>query len=131
MRWARRVAASAGLLAIGLVPSLPPQGPVLLEVLAPAPGLRVGLGGFEVLVRFRDEVAVADTFRALLNGADVTEQLTNAANGSHGRLVDLLPGDNCLRLMISGRIPWAPERLFEQSRELHIWMRPPQGIDQG
>jgi len=133
-RWigkAWRAVGVLGLLAIALVPSLPPHGPVLLEVVTPEPGLRIGFGGFELLVQFREGVAVEGSFRALLNGADVTDQLTTGENGSQGHLVDLLPGDNCLRLEISGRIPWARDRLFEQSRELHIWMQPPLDLDQG
>lgn len=120
-----------GLVSLVAIPALPPHGPVLLEVILPVPGAPVGLGGFELLVRFPPEIAVAETFRALLNGADVTDQLTTGANGSHGRLVGLLPGDNRLRLEIFGRVPWATDHLFEQSRELPIRMRPPLDLDRG
>lgn len=113
------------------MPALPPHGPRLLEVLLPVPGAPVGLGGFELLVRFPPEIAVAETFRALLNGADVTDQLTTGENGSQGRLVGLLPGDNRLRLEIFGRVPWATDHLFEQTRELRIRMRPPLDLDRG
>ena len=133
-RWIGRascISAALGLVAIAAVPSLPPRGPVLLEVVTPASGLRVGFDGFELLVLFREDVAVPGTFRALLNGADVTDQLVTGENGSQGHLVDLLPGDNCLRLEISGRLPWWNHHLFEQSRELHVWMQPPLDLDRG
>jgi hypothetical protein len=131
VRIARRVLAALALVAVALAPSLPPNGPTLIEVLAPRPGAQVGLGGIELLVRFPTEVALGETFRALLNGADVTELLTTGENGCQGRLVDLLPGENRLRLEIFGRLPWAPQRLFEQSRELRIRMRPPLELDRG
>jgi hypothetical protein len=130
-RLGRRALAAAALLATALFPSLPPSGPTLLEVLAPEPGAEVGLAGVELLVRFPSDAALAETFRALLNGADVTDQLMTGENGSSGRLVDLLPGENRLRLEIFGRVPWAPDRYFEQSRELRIRMRPPVELDQG
>jgi hypothetical protein len=130
-RWAVRTLAALALLAVALAPSLPPRGPVLLEVLTPAPGERVGIGGIELLVKFPPDVAFGETFRALLNGADVTDQLTTGENGSSGRLVGLLPGENRLRLEIFGRVPWAPDQVFEQARELHVWMRPPIELDRG
>ena len=130
-RLGRRSLAAAALLATALGPSLPPRGPTLIEVLAPEPAAQVGLSGFDLLVRFPSDAALSETFRALLNGADVTDQLTTGENGSSGRLIDLLPGENRLRLEIFGRLPWAPDRFFEQSRELRIRMRPPIELDQG
>jgi len=127
----RRALAAAGLALLIAGPALPPRGPVLIEVLEPTPGARVGLDGFELLVRFPPERVVAETFRALLNGADVTDLLTTGENGSFGRLVGLLPGDNVLRLEIFGRVPFAPDLLFEQARELHVRMRVPIELDQG
>jgi hypothetical protein len=127
----RRIAAAAGLFAMALGPSLPPRGPVLLDVVLPAPGLRVGHGGFELLVRFREGVAVPETFRATLNGSDVTDELITGDNGSHGRLVALLPGANRLRLVISGHLPWSEDDLFEQSHEVQIWMQPRLDLDRG
>ena len=121
----------AALLTVALWPSLPPNGPILLEVLSPTPGATVDLGGVELLVRFTPEGAASETFRVLLNGADVTDLLTTGENGAYGKLVGLLPGENVLRLEVFGRVPWAPASLFEQARELHIRMRPPLHIDQG
>lgn len=128
---ARRTLAAAGLLAIALAPSLPPRGPLLFDVVTPQAGAVIGLGGVDLLVQFRTEVALPETFRALLNGADVTDQLTTGENGADGRLFDLLPGENRLRLEIFGRVPWSPDRFFEQSRELHIELRPPLELDRG
>jgi hypothetical protein len=90
-------------------------------VLTPASGDHVGIGGIDLLVKFPPEVAFGETFRALLNGADVTDQLTTGENGSSGRLVDLLPGENRLRLEIFGRVPWAPDEVFRAvARAAHL-----------
>ena len=119
------------LLAIALWPSLPPNGPLLLGVVSPKPGITVGLEGIEVLVQFPEQGAAPETFRALLNGADVTDLLTTGENGSYGKLFGLLPGDNVLRLEVFGRVPWSDDQLFEQSRDVRVRMRPPQHLDQG
>jgi hypothetical protein len=112
--------------------ALPPRGPVALEVVAPAAGDTVGLAGIEVLVRFPlGERIVPETFRALLNGADVTDSLAVGANGAWGRLHGLLEGENVLRLEVFGRTPWRPDSLFEQSREVVVRMRPPLDLDRG
>lgn len=129
-RWTRVGIAGAGLVAIALGASLPPRGPVLLDVLSPAAGATVGLRGVELLVRLR-EPAIDGTLRVLLNGADVTDLLMTGENGAYGRLFDLLPGPNLLRIEVSGRVPWAPARRFEQVRELPLRMRPPIDLDRG
>ena len=133
-RWTRvlhRALAGSGLVLVAAVPSLPPNGPVLLEVVEPAPGAELGIAGFELLVRFPPEIVAAETFRALLNGADVSDLLTTGENGCYGQLLGLLPGDNLLRLEVFGRVPWSDDQLFEQSREVRVRMRPPQNLDQG
>ena len=122
---------AALLLVVALWPSLPPNGPVLLEVVSPRPGATIGLDGIEVLVQFPQVEAASETFRALLNGADVTDLLTTGENGCYGKLLGLLPGDNVLRLEVFGRVPWSDDQLFEQSREVRVRMRPPQNLDQG
>ena len=116
---------------VALWPSLPPNGPVLLDVVSPEPGATIGVDGIEVLVQFPTDAVAAETFRALLNGADVTDLLTTGENGCYGQLVGLLPGDNLLRLEVFGRVPWSDDQLFEQSREVRLRMRPPQNLDQG
>lgn len=130
-RLGRHALAAAGLVAVIAVPALPPRGPLLLEVLAPEAGEQVGIGGFELLVRFAPDRAFAETFRARLNGADVTDLLTTGENGSFGRLVGLLPGENVLRLEIFGRAPYAGDLRFEQVREIRVWMRMPTDLDRG
>ena len=122
---------AVALLVVSLWPSLPPNGPVLLEVVSPRPGATIGLDGIEVLVQFPQVEAASETFRALLNGADVTDLLTTGENGCYGKLLGLLPGDNTLRLEVFGRVPWSGDQLFEQSREVRVRMRPPQNLDQG
>ena len=123
--------AALALIGVALWPSLPPNGPVLMEVVSPQPGATIGLEGIELLVQFPTETAAAETFRALLNGADVTDLLTTGENGCYGQLLGLLPGDNLLRLEVFGRVPWSDGQLFEQSREVRVRMRPPPNLDQG
>ena len=130
-RLGRALLAAVALVGIALWPSLPPNGPVLLDVVSPEPGATIGVDGIEVLVQFPTDAVAAETFRALLNGADVTDLLTTGENGCYGQLVGLLPGDNLLRLEVFGRVPWSEGRLFEQSREVRVRMRPPQNLDQG
>ena len=130
-RLGRRALAATALLLPIVTPALPPRGPVLIEVVEPAAGAPIGLDGFDLLVRFPSEHVAAETFRALLNGADVTELLTTGENGSFGHVVGLLPGDNELRLEVFGRVPFAPDRLFEQARVLHVWLRVPVDLDRG
>jgi hypothetical protein len=90
----------------------------------------VDLRGIELLVRLREH-AIAGTLRVQLNGADVTNLLETGENGAYGRLFDLLPGPNVLRVEVSGSAPWAPERHFAQARELLLRMRPPLDLDRG
>jgi hypothetical protein len=130
-RIGRALMGAVALLIVALWPSLPPNGPVLLEVVSPRPGAAIGLDGIEVLVQFPERGAASETFRALLNGADVTDLLTTGENGCYGNLVGLLPGYNTLRLEVFGRVPWSGNQLFEQSREVRVRMRPPQNLDQG
>jgi hypothetical protein len=106
--------------------------PSFFDVSAPHAGERIGLDGVEVLVHFRDAERVEPaTFRALLNGADVTDGLEIASNGVHGRLHGLLEGPNRLRLEIFGRGRWPRGVLVEQVCELEVLYRPPSGIDRG
>jgi hypothetical protein len=130
-RLERALPVAVALVAVALWPSLPPNGPVLMEVVSPQPGEAIGLEGIELLVQFPRAGAASETFRALLNGADVTDLLTTGENGCYGRLLGLLPGDNRLRLEVFGRVPWSDDQLFEQSREVRVRMRPPQNLDQG
>lgn len=123
--------AATGLASLVALPALPPRGPVLIEVASPAPGAEIGMGGFELLVRFPSERVAAETFRARLNGADVTDLLTTGANGSFGRLVGLLPGENVLRLEVFGRAPVSDRLWFEQVHEIRVHMRERFELDRG
>src|SRR5262245_35969927 len=60
LRWARRALAAVALGAVALVPSLPPRGPVLLEVQTPASGAHVGIEGIELLVSFPPDLAFGE-----------------------------------------------------------------------
>jgi hypothetical protein len=65
------------------------------------------IGEVEVFVGFAPGERVAwDTFRAELNGRDVTAQLTLGRNGAHGKLLGLTEGSNRLTLQIFGRSWW-------------------------
>jgi hypothetical protein len=130
-RGARRALAAVALAAVAWWPSLPPNGPRLLEVVSPRPGQVVGIEGIELLVQVSREEAAWETLRVLLNGADVTDLLTAGENGCYGRLLGLLPGDNVLRLEIFGRVPWERDQLFEQAHTVRVRMRPPPHLDQG
>jgi hypothetical protein len=108
------------------------RAPALLRVETPADGETVGVGGVELLVRFdAPERVEASTFRARLNGADVTEGLLVAGNGAHGRLHTLLAGPNELEVSVFGRPWWSPGPLVEARRRLEIRFRPPTDWDRG
>ncbi len=105
---------------------MPPQGPVLVEIISPSPGDIVGIEGVEVFVRLSPGGRVMpETMRVLLNGADVTAALTTGENGAYGKLHALLDGENVLRVEVFGRVPWGEGRLFEQSREVVVRLRRP------
>jgi len=106
--------------------------PTHLTVDTPIPGERIGAGGVTLLVRFDPAGGTAHaTFRATLNGADVTDRLTVAENGAHGTLHGLLEGENILRLEVFGSGPWPGRWLVEQSRELRLRFRPPMDWSRG
>ncbi len=95
-------------------------GSPLLEVLTPDSGDQRPLGGIEVVVRFPREHRVApETFRCLLNGEDVTDQLTVGRNGAGGSVYPLQEGTNTLRFEVFGRGWWAT-RYFEDSVEVDV-----------
>jgi len=125
------LAVLAGLLLGGVGAAWLVKGPVLLEVRAPASSQTVGFEGVEVLVRFDLEHTREGTFRALLNGADVTRELEVAANGAHGSLHGLLEGDNELRFEIYGTGFWPEDLLVQETRSFRIRFRPPLHVDQG
>ena len=99
-----RTAAGAGGAALVLLLLIPLTlwvafGRPALEIQSPEPGARVGVEGFELLVRFRPEGVVEPaTVRVLLNGADVTSQCTAGRNGLHAQLHGLLEGENRVRV---------------------------------
>jgi len=123
------LAACAGLFPLAL---LAPIGSPLLRLEAPRAGEVVGPIGLEVMVRFTDVERVApETFRVLLNGADVTESFTTGENGSVGRLHSLLDGENRVRAEVFGRSRLAPWILVEEVREISVMHRRPLDLDRG
>lgn len=106
--------------------------PTLIHVVSPEPGTVVGLAGMDVIVRFPDAGRVrAETFRALLNGADVTQDFTTAGNGAYARLSALLDGENVLRVEVFGEGWWPPGVLLEDTREVRVLLRRPVDLDRG
>jgi len=104
--------------------------PPMLTLETPEEAETVGLGGFDLLVRF-DAAGRAEpaTFQVLLNGVDVTDLVETAPNGAHGHLNGLRDGPNTLRLQVFGRGLWPPAVLVEESREIEILYRPPLSLD--
>ena len=104
-------------------------GPPLLRVREPQPeGYRL-LGGADVLIEFSSQQRVApETFRCLLNGRDVTDQLTVGRNGVAGSVAPLLEGPNTLRLEVFARSWWGG-RYFQDSYELVLDARAPLSLD--
>jgi hypothetical protein len=116
---------------VGLA-GLVPLGSPLLQVENPRAGEVVGPAGLEVMVRFTDAGRVApETFRVLLNGADVTESFTTGENGSVGRLHSLLDGENRVRAEVFGRSRWVPWLLVEEGDEISVTHRRPLDLDRG
>ncbi len=104
-------------------------GPPLLDLRAPVPDAEVPVGGVDILVRFRDESVLADTFRCELNGEDVTDQLTLGLNGASGAVAPLRDGENRLRVEVFGR-GWLDSRYYLDAIELRLRVRPPLHLDQ-
>lgn len=99
-------------------------GGPLLELRSPAGGQILPQGGVDVLVRFPDAERVAhETFRCLLNGRDVTRELTRGENGAVGSLIGVRDGENLLRVEVFGRSVWL-SRFLEDSVEVTFRVRP-------
>ena len=104
-------------------------GPRLMDF-APPPE-EIGHGGLPLLIRFdEDGHAASSTFRASLNGADVTERFLVARNGVEGTLFGFLEGENILELSVYGegwfpRGVWIPEthRFTVRFRPRSDWNR--------
>jgi hypothetical protein len=91
-------------------------GAPLFEVRLPRTGDEpLRSGSIELFVGFAPGERVAwDTFRALLNGRDVTAELTLGRNGAHGNLLGLIEGENQLRLQIFGRSWWGGDYIEDE-----------------
>jgi hypothetical protein len=94
-------------------------GPLLVQLQRLPPG-ELTAGSVEILIGFAPGNRVAaDTFRCLLNGRDVTGELTLGRNGAVGTLRGLTEGPNRIRLEIFGRSWWA-DRFVEDHSELLV-----------
>ena len=130
-RWALVAAVAVGLIAGSGLTVLLLHGPVLLDVRSPSGHQTVGLEGVEVWVLFAPGRTRSSTFRAFLNGADVTSELDVAENGAIGSLYGLLDGENELRLEVLGEALWPRELLVQEARTFRILFRPPVQSRQG
>jgi len=114
-------------------PELAPRvvlGRALLD-LRSAPPEVVPPGGVAVVVHFPDTSRVlADTFRCVLNGKDVTSLLSVGGNGAAGSVFPLRVGENRLRVEVFGR-GWWPGRWYEDAVEVTFRSRPLPPLDQG
>jgi hypothetical protein len=128
---ARLAAAFGAGIAVGLAGLLWLEfGRSALILTSPEPDARVGVDGVELLARFEPEGAVEPaTVRVLLNGADVTDQCLTGRNGIHAEFHGLLDGENLLR--VEAFVHGPAGILFEQSREVRVWFRPPLEFDRG
>jgi hypothetical protein len=115
-----------------LLPLVSPGGPRLVSIVSPSPGEVFGLEGVFVMVRLPDDERVAPaTLRVLLNGADVTGQLTTGQNGAVGRLYGVVDGENLLRIEVRAESWWADGRPFASAREVRFRVRPPLDANRG
>jgi hypothetical protein len=132
-RWLRcAVALLAGLACAVLALAVSPGGPHIVSVVTPRSGQVVGVEGVEVMLRLpEDGRAEPDSLRVLLNGADVTEDLTRARNGAYGRLHGVLDGENVLRIRVEGPSWWLDGRPYAKEREVRFQVRSPQDWNRG
>lgn len=121
----------AGLVLGALAALVLVHGPALLDVRKPLDEGPIGVEGVEVLVGFLAGHTRSATFRATLNGADVTNELELAANGVHGSLHGLLDGENWLELAVFGRGWWPRDLLVEERHRIRILYRSPIRANQG
>lgn len=117
------------LVAVGVVAlaRLGPLGPPLVEIsLLAEDQSEVPDEALEVLVRFPYiERTRPETLRVTLNGADVTDSFTIAANGAIGEVVMLVDGANVLRAAVFGEAWWGRAQLVEFTTERHFRVRRP------
>jgi hypothetical protein len=129
------LATLAALVRLADIPPLPEVAPrvflggALLELRSDLPG-EVPPGAIQVAVHFPDTSrVVAETFRCVLNGKDVTSMLTVESNGAGGSVFPLRVGDNHLRIEVFGH-GWWSGRLFEDAIDVTFRSRPPPPLDQ-
>jgi hypothetical protein len=98
-------------------------GSPLLELRAPLDGQWVAQGRVEIIVQFPAVGRTSSqTFRCLLNGHDVTPDLTRAENGAAGSVLGAVEGENHLRVEVFGR-PWWGGPFLEDAVERRFHVR--------
>ncbi len=104
-------------------------GSPLLELRVPLDGQWVAQGRVEIIVQFPAAGRTSsETFRCLLNGRDVTTDLTRAENGAAGSVLGAVEGENHLRVEVFGR-PWWGGPFLEDSVERRFHVRPLPSFD--
>lgn len=104
-------------------------GTPTLEVRSPLDAQLYAPGGVPVLVAYVDAQRIAPgTLRCLLNGRDVTHQLTLGSNGAAGRVYPAREGRNSLRVEVYAQGLWT-SRYFEDSIEIDFRVRTAQRLD--
>jgi hypothetical protein len=130
---ARRAAAALGLaaLALGAIAlAARPLGPELVEVASPDPGSDLPNEALEVFVGFpHPDRTLQETLEVRLNGADVTDAFSVAANGAYGSVVGVLDGENELRVGVFGRAWWPGGRIVEHTRVIRFRVHRPIDAD--
>ena len=105
-------------------------GAPTLEVRSPLAARLYAPGGVPVLVAYLDAQRIAPgTLRCLLNGRDVTHQLTLGSNGAAGRVYPAREGRNSFRVEVYAQGLWT-SRYFEDSIEIDFQVRAAQRFDQ-
>ena len=105
-------------------------GRPLLELRSPEAGSSHAPGSVPVVVNIRSSERVAEgSFRCVLNGRDVTHQLTLGSNGAAGRVYPLRAGQNSLRIEIYAQGLWTP-RFYQDAIDVSFRVRPALRLDQ-
>jgi hypothetical protein len=105
-------------------------GGPLIRIASPPSGAQFPLSGVQLQVQFPDRERIRhDTFRCLLNGADVTWRLRVAPGGAEGSLFPLGEGRNVVRVEVFGKALWA-DRWVEDALEVEFVVGPFAPIDQ-
>ncbi len=123
----RRVTSSVGLVLCAALVLFPHEGECvedLLTLVTPALRVETPFTFIEVKIAFA-ATAISATFRATLNGTDVTPDFDVGGLEARTVLIDLRKGLNILAAEISGPSPTNPARTVRDRDQVIIRVRPP------